>query len=160
MFTACFSDKGCVALLSGGHDGRACLAAYSHTVARRVQVLLATAAGRAELATWPQYGGGAVNADASGRPHVHLNVLCYYLVRTSDTCKLQSELSNFHWVLEKFGPVWPHEISLAMRQKAWNRPFLHPVRLLHFDPNFDDIAVASCTHWFKCRHQSSHGSST
>ena len=50
-------------------------------------MLLATPAGRSELATWPQYGGGAINVDASGRPHVHLNVLCYYLVTSPRPAK-------------------------------------------------------------------------
>lgn len=57
-------------------------------------MLLATPAGRSELATWPQYGGGAINVDASGRPHVHLNVLCYYLV--SPSCPAQSPVPCHH----------------------------------------------------------------
>lgn len=44
------------------------------------QVLLSSAAGRTVLATWPQYSGGAVGVDASGRPHLHLNVFRYFLV--------------------------------------------------------------------------------
>ena len=32
------------------------------------------------MGAWPQYSDGAVGVDASGRPHVHLNVLRYYLV--------------------------------------------------------------------------------
>jgi hypothetical protein len=48
-----------------------------------MQVLLSSATGRAVLGTWPQYSGGAVGVDGSSRPHVHLDVLRYYLVRSS-----------------------------------------------------------------------------
>jgi hypothetical protein len=47
-----------------------------------IQVLLSSATGRTVLGTWPQYSDGAVGVDGSNRPHVHLNVLHYYLVCT------------------------------------------------------------------------------
>lgn len=43
------------------------------------QMLLASPAGRAELERWPQYGRGAVVADAAGRCHVKLGVFQFFL---------------------------------------------------------------------------------
>lgn len=42
------------------------------------QLLLCSGAGRAELARWPQYGGGTLVADAAGRPSIHMGVAQYF----------------------------------------------------------------------------------
>ena len=76
----------------------------------RTQVLLSSATGRAVLGTWPQYSDGAVGVDGSNRPHVHLNVLRYYLVRSSvrllpSTLVASGRLAAQHlkWIIAAYG---------------------------------------------------------
>jgi hypothetical protein len=70
-------------------------------------VLLGSATGRGVLGTWPQYSDGAVGVDGGNRPHMHLNVLRYYLVRSSAFVMPHTWWSGQLW------PTLQHILSIA-----------------------------------------------